>query len=335
MAAVSSKSYQFRMARQDKWLQLEELVGKAEKGGIQSLTAAQVFELPHLYKAALSSLSVARAISLDRNVVDYLESLTARAYFLLYGHQRPVWEAFRRLMVFLLPNAVRSVRQELMVSVLVFFLGVIAAYVLVQKNPDWYFTFVDQSMAAGRQPGASADQLRATLYPKEGGTSSLDIFATSLFTHNARVGLMAFALGFALGVPTLWLLFGNGATLGAFLALFHSQGLLYELGGWLIIHGSTEILAILLCGAAGLAIARHYIFPGRLGRMESLALFGRQAALVAFGCITMFLVAGLLEGFARQLVTSDVVRYGVGLTFLALWGLYYLAGGRGQEEAVL
>lgn len=332
MATVSSKSYRFRMERQDKWLQLEELVLRAEKEGIGTLDASQVFELPHLYKGALSSLSVARAISLDKNVVDYLENLTARAYFLLYGHQRPVWQAFRRLMVFSVPDAVRSVYQELLVATLVFMFAMLAAFFLVQENPDWYFTFVDQGLAAGRQPGASAEELRAVLYPKPEEVRELDVFATSLFTHNARVGLLAFALGFALGLPTVWLLFTNGAMLGAFLSLYHSQGLLYELGGWLIIHGSTEILAILLCGAAGLAIARHYVFPGRLSRMEALANFGRKAALVAFGCITMFLFAGLLEGFARQLVTNDGIRYAVGLIFLGMWAAYFLFGGRGSEE---
>lgn len=332
MSASASKSYQFRMERQASWQELEALVQRAEKDGLKSLSATEAFELPHLYKAAISGLSVARAISLDRNLVDYLENLTARAYFLLYSHQRPVGSAFKRLMVFSLPAAVRSIWQELLVATAVFMLALFVGFFLVLENPDWYFTFVDSALAAGRQPGASAEQLREVLYPDPSEVRDLDIFATSLFTHNARIGLLAFALGFALGVPTLWLLFSNGAMLGAFLALYHNVGLLTELGGWLIIHGSTEILAILLCGGAGLAIARHYIFPGRLSRLEALATYGRKAALVAFGCITMFLVAGILEGFGRQLITSDALRYFVGLTFLAMWTIYFAVGGRGRSD---
>ena len=38
-----------------------------------------------LYRAALSSLSVARATSLDQALIDYLEALCARAYFFVYG----------------------------------------------------------------------------------------------------------------------------------------------------------------------------------------------------------------------------------------------------------
>ncbi|MFC4346395.1 stage II sporulation protein M [Kordiimonas lipolytica] len=332
MALEGTKSFQFRQEREAGWQQLEKLVMQAEKKGIRSLSAADVFELPHLYKGALSSLSVARSISLDKNVVDYLENLTTRAYFLLYGHQRPAGKAFARLMQFSVPDAVRSLKQEFIVAFVVMFLGVMAGFFLVLQNPDWFFTFMNRELADGRVPRASAEELKAVIYPAEDKLNSLDIFATQLFTHNSQVGLLAFALGFALGLPTIWLLFQNGTMLGAFLALHYEKDLLYELGGWLIIHGSTEILAIILCGAAGLAIARHYVFPGKLSRMESLAIYGKKAALVAFGCILMFLVAGLLEGFARQLVSSDTGRYTIGLGFLFIWALYFLGVGRNAPE---
>ena len=36
----------------------------------------------------------------------------------------------------------------------------------------------------------------------------------------------------------------------------------------------------------------------------------------------MLLIAGLLEGFARQLINSDVLRYTIGLSMLAFWMIY-------------
>jgi uncharacterized membrane protein SpoIIM required for sporulation len=334
MVLQNVKSYQFRAERQKKWTQLEDMVQRAEKSGMASLSSDEIFELPHLYKGALSSLSVARSISLDKNVVDYLEALVARAYFLLHNQQRTVGAAFKNLVVYGIPAAVRSIRQEILVSVTVFMLGLIAAFFLVQQNTDWYFSFVEPSLAGDRQPAASAEELRNGLYADSDKISGLDVFATQLFTHNSRVGILAFALGFALGLPTIWLLFTNGAMLGAFMSLYYSKGLLFELGGWLIIHGSTEISAILLCGAAGLAIARHYIFPGDFSRLEALSIHGKRAALVAFGCIFMFLFSGILEGFARQLVTNDLVRYGTGIVFFTGWVWYFTFGGRGSRRNI-
>ena len=40
-----------------------------------------------------------------------------------------------------------------------------------------------------------------------------------LFQHNAKIGFLCFALGFALGVPVIYLLMSNGLMLGSFLAL--------------------------------------------------------------------------------------------------------------------
>jgi len=79
------KSYAFRRERERTWRELEVLVAKTESGGVRSLTPNEVMRLPGLYRASLSSLSVARSISLDRNVLEYLEALAARAYFCVYG----------------------------------------------------------------------------------------------------------------------------------------------------------------------------------------------------------------------------------------------------------
>ena len=85
MSSVNLKSYQFRLEREKTWRELAVLVGRAEAGGIKSLTPDELFRLPSLYRATVSSLSVARSISLDQNVILYLESLAARAYFIVYG----------------------------------------------------------------------------------------------------------------------------------------------------------------------------------------------------------------------------------------------------------
>jgi hypothetical protein len=37
----------------------------------------------------------------------------------------------------------------------------------------------------------------------------------------------------------------------------------------------------------------------------------------------MLFFAGLLEGFGRQLIRSDVIRYAIALTSAAIWGGYF------------
>lgn len=326
------KSYEFRREREASWRELDDMLRRAEKRGLKSLPAEELLRLPTLYRATLSSLSVARSISLDQNVLHYLESLCTRAYFQVYGARASLPE---RIMSFLregFPRAVRAALGPNLLAALWMILGGVIGFLLVQRNADWYYTFVGSDMAGGRTPAASTESLRAALYDgADSAAEGLYVFATSLFTHNAGIGMFAFALGFALGIPTVLLMFYNGLLLGAFLALYDSRGLTPDLVGWLAVHGTTELLAIVLCGGGGLVLASAMIFPDRETRLESLARRGRAAGTLIMGAVLMLFIAGLLEGFARQLVTDITTRYVIGGTMLVFWLTYFTLGGRGRR----
>src|SRR5258708_28261984 len=105
-------------------------------------------------------------------------------------------------------------------------------------------------MGEGRDPTATTAFLRHTLYDDGGKQAPLALLATYLFSHNAQIAIVAFALGFAFCLPTAFLLAQNGLTLGAFFAVFVSHGLGFELGGWVFIHGVSEPFAIIPGGAS-------------------------------------------------------------------------------------
>jgi uncharacterized membrane protein SpoIIM required for sporulation len=315
------RSERFRREREDDWRRLESLLRRAEAGP-DGLSDEELIATPVLYRAALSSLSAARATSLDANLIAYLEGLCSRAYFFVYGTRARLLERVGRFFAVDWPASVRALWRETLLSLLVFGLGAIAAYLLVSADPDWFYGLIPADMAGGRDPSASTDSLRATLRGQT-ETDGMSVFAAFLFSHNSQVSLLSFALGFAFGVPTALLEAYNGAVLGAFVALFASRGLGLEVGGWLAIHGTTELFAGVLSGAAGFHIAAGVAFPGRLSRLESAAAAGRRAAVVMGGVIVMLFLAGLLEGFGRQLIEATPIRYAVGGAMLVLWLAYF------------
>lgn len=325
-AEFALKSSQFRQERERAWRELEELLDRFEAQGLAGLSAEELHRLPTLYRNAASSLSVAQAISLDRNLLDYLTALTSRAYVAVYGAKRKAGHVVADFFLGRFPALVRSFSLFLAVSVAVLGLGVLTGYRLTVEDPERYYGFVG-GMAQGRTPEASTEELREVLY---GEGEMLSAFASFLFTHNSRVGLLCFALGFAAGLPVLFLLFQNGLALGAMAALYASRGLGLEFWGWVLPHGVTELGAVCLCGAAGLAIGASLVFPGRHARLDNLRLRGREAALVAVGAVALFLLAGLIEGFFRQLVHDLVVRWSVAGTSLVAWLAYFLFAGRGR-----
>lgn len=324
------KSYDFRKERQSTWSELDRLLQIAEKKGIRKLDPKQLERLPLLYRAALSSLSVARSISLDRALLEYLETLCGRAYFTVYGSSTRLRDSFSSLLVDRFPNAVRRNLLPIGIAGAFMLLGVAVAWVLTARDPDWFYMFVDESMANGRDPAATTEELRETLYTYE--DSGLATFASYLFTHNTRVGFLAFTLGFLAGVPVYILMFTNGMVLGAFAALFASRGLGVDLWLWILPHGVTEIGAIVLCGGAGLMIANAILFPGRNTRMANLARKGREAGVIAMGCAVMFLIAGLIEGFFRQLVTNMAARGLMVLVTSILLFAYFRFVGRAKDR---
>ncbi len=320
------KSYRFREEREADWQKLDRILTRAENAGVRNLSEEEITALPRLYRQAVSSLSVARSISLDQNVIAYLESLCSRAYFFVYGARTTVGERINTFLRQDWPQAVRSAVRPTLLSALFFFGGWLLAFFLCLQDMDWFWAFhSDGGLAQGRTPDASEEYLRSTLYTRQGdiGDAQLTAFSAVLFNHNAQIALFTFALGFAFGLPTAWLLMYNGVMMGSLYAVFWSKGLGYEITGWLMIHGTTELFAIVLAGAAGFIIGGAVAFPGSHTRLDSARKAGHVAATVAMGCVIMLIVAALLEAFGRQMINSDMARYTIAGGMLLLWLLYF------------
>ena len=324
------KSSEFRKGRENSWRELEGLVEGVERRGVHSLSLRELQRLPILYRAALSSLSVARTIALDRDLLRYLESLALRSFLAVYGPRASPLEGLRAFFGHDLPLAVRSARWHILIAALCLLVGSAAGFMLTVQDEAWYSSLVPAGLAGGRGPSSTP----ADLYNKEifapwpGAVESFGIFANVLFSHNTLVGILTFGLGMAAGIPTLMLTVYQGIPLGAMLALHYNRELAVDFLGWLSIHGVTELGALTLFAAGGLVIAEKMLFPGRYSRIENLALHGRLAAQMAAGAVLMLFVAGILEGGFRQLVASTPWRFVIGFGFGVLWTVYFCYCGR-------
>jgi len=331
--ALVLKSTEFRKGREDGWRELETLVAHVERRGARSLSLYELQRLPVLYRAALSSLSVARTIALDRNLLLYLENLVLRAFLVVYGPRISPLEGMRTFFRFDLPAAVRAARWHIVIATLALLVGVAAGFMLTLQDEGWLSSLIPAGLAGGR----GAASTRAELYDKElfapspGAVEAFGVFANVLFSHNTLVGVMTFGLGLAVGIPTLMLNVYQGLILGAFLALHYNRDLTVDFLGWISIHGTTELGALILLAAGGLVIAEKILFPGRYARIDNLALHGRQAAQIAAGAVLMLFVAAILEGGFRQLVASTPARFAIGIGMGALWIAYFSLCGRARQ----
>lgn len=330
--AAALRSDRFRQEREGDWKRLEAIVRRMESGRTRGLSDQDVLDLPVLYRTVASSLSVARETSLDAATLRYLEALVQRAWFQVYGPRVGLWRWFSRFLGGGWSAAVRAIWLDLAIALAVMVAGAVVGWLLVSGDSEWYHVLVPSQFADTRVPGASREVLSASLFGNS-EQNGMSVFAAYLFSNNAQVSILAFALGFAFGVPSLLLLVQNMGTLGAMLWLFDSRGLMIDFIGWLSIHGTTELFAILLAGGSGLHIGRSIAFPGDRSIMEAAAEAGRRASVVMTGVVLMLVIAAMLEGFARQLVDTTPGRFAVGGFMLMFWLVYFFAFQRRPQGA--
>jgi uncharacterized membrane protein SpoIIM required for sporulation len=323
IASAALRSDRFRLEREGEWRRLDDIIKRMEGGGLRRISDEDLIALPALYRTAASSLSVARETSLDAATLAYLEALVQRAWFQVYGPRQGFVRWLRGFLLGGWSRAVRALWLDICIALFVMVAGAIVGWLLVAGDEAWYYRLFPAGGGDPRVPGASREQLLATLATEENATG-LSAFAAQLFSNNSGVCILAFALGFAFGIPSLLLLVHNLALLGALLWLFDSQGLVVELAAWLSVHGTTELFGILLSGAAGLHIGRAMAFPGNLSVLDSAAAAGRRSAVVMVGVVIMMIVAALLEAFPRQLVDGTESRFLIGGVMLIFWLAYFI-----------
>lgn len=329
MSDAAIRSSRFRAEREADWIRLDAIVTRTEKHGVRSLGFEDARDLAVLYRQAMNSLSVARAISLDKSLLDYLEALCARAYLAVYAPQDTLGGLMRRTFVYAIPQAMRRAGWALLLGFLAMALGTLTGFLLFLEDQTWYNTFMPGSLAGGRGITSSKEDLLAVIYQDDqDALDQLGAFAAYLFSHNTRIAIFAFALGVFICLPSFALCTYQGLILGVFVALHFDRGIGLDIIGWLSIHGVTELSAICIATAGGFRLGLAVLFPGNLRRRDALRQQGRDAVLIAILAAVMLLVAGLLEGFARQLIQDRDTRLIVGWGIGFLWLAYILFSGR-------
>lgn len=321
------RSARFRAEREAEWRRLEALVALVDKRGLAALSFEEAQALASLYRRALSSLSVAREISLDRSLLDYLDVLCARAYLAVYAPAESLSGLVRRFFRHSAPAAVRRCWPEILVAAIALLLGGVTGYALFFENPSWFDVIVPRSPGDPRGLEATREDLLGVIYDETHTTlDALGAFASYLFSNNTRIAIFAFALGAFAGLPTFILVFYNGLVLGVFAALHVDRGVGWDLFGWLSIHGVTELAAVVLAAGAGLTLGRAVLFPNRLRRADALRAAADDAVKVALVAALMLVAAALLEGFGRELITDMNTRLAIGWGAGVLWLAWFASG---------
>jgi uncharacterized membrane protein SpoIIM required for sporulation len=143
--------------------------------------------------------------------------------------------------------------------------------------------------------------------------------------NNILVSFNVFILGIFTSIASAYLLIKNGIMLGCFQYFFYEHGLLKESFLTIWIHGTLEISAIIIAGAAGITMGNGWLFPGTYSRIVSFRKSAQRGMKIIIGTIPIFIVAGFLESFVtRHTEFPNFIRAAIILLSLSFVIYYYI-----------
>ncbi len=303
--------------RENSWKALDALLQKAERQGIKALKAVEIRQLASLYRSVSADLARARTQQVGDRLIRNLQNLASRGYTQVYqGSRRQEWQAVRQFILWGFPAVVQRSRGYIALATGLFVIaGLIAAW-LAWLDPTFLALVVPQGMI---------EQVRDRGELWMGSIIGIEPFASSsIMINNIRVALAAMAGGITAGLFTTYIMLLNGVLIGTVAVLVGQNNLAFPFWAFVFPHGSLELPAIFLAGAAGFLLARALLFPGRYRRLDAFKLYGVEAAQLLFGIVPLLVMAGVIEGFfSPNPNVPDLVKYLVGTgLFIAL--IFYL-----------
>ena len=136
--------------------------------------------------------------------------------------------------------------------------------------------------------------------------------------NNTFVSLLMVAGGILVGLGTIYLMWQNGLMLGCFQYMFFAKGLGMQSVLVIWVHGTLEILSIVIAATAGLIITQGILFPGTHSRMISFQRGVKDALKIMIVLVPVFILASFFESYITHLMSNTFDK--VKNQGLPVWG---------------
>ena len=277
-------------------------------------------ELADTYIDVTSDLAFAQTHYPESKITVYLNNLASALHNEIYRSDRYRWSRLLTFWTDEVPRTMWEARRELLLSFVIFVVSAFVGFLSQMLDPefcriilgDGYVDMTLQNIAEGEPMAVYNGDPEDAMF----GMITL---------NNVKVSFITFVLGVFTSLGTGFILFQNGVMLGSFQTFFAQHGLLWQsaLAVWL--HGTLEISAIIVAGAAGIAMGNGWLFPGTYPRLTSFRRGARRGLRIVVGTVPVFMLAGFIESFlTRHTEWPDLLRLTIILSSLAFVTYYYI-----------
>jgi uncharacterized membrane protein SpoIIM required for sporulation len=262
----------------------------------QHMPAEDADEMAKDFTQLVDDLAYAKTFYPSSKVTKYINSEASKIYLSIYKNRKEESNRLTGFWKYDLPLTIRKHHRTVLFAFILF---------LIFFSIGFFVSRQDEGVARGFFGDGYVDR---TLENIEKG-NPFGIYESGnpilswlhLMIHNIRVSLLMFASGIFAGIPSLYFLAQNAAMVGIFDQFFAAKGLGLQFFLVVFVHGTLELTAIIIAGAAGLILGKSFLFPGTIKRLDALKRGAKDGVKIMIGLMPVFALAAFFEGFITRL----------------------------------
>jgi len=309
----------FVRVRTPLWQELSRKL--AADGPLWRLSPGEISRAAALYRAVSTDLMRARALGCTRDVIAYLDALTAQAHNALYAASRND----RRLRLVQLaldfPRAFRHAWPFMLASGVLFWLPFVLG---------WFGTLHFSGFAERVLPTSMLESMvDAYSTGFSGRDADTDASMTGFYVYNnIGIAFRCFATGVLFGLGSIFFLVYNGLVTGTVLGYVQKSGHAHNILTFMCGHSPFELTAIVIAGGAGLRMGYALLGTSGRTRLASLRAVADELISLILGAAFFLLIAALVEGWWSPSSLPPPVKWAFSGLMSLLVALFLLLYGR-------
>lgn len=320
------KQGQFEQLYQPLWQVIELQIIELEKPD-GKLKGAELASFASRYRRLCHFHALAKDRHYSSHLVDKLGDLVVRGHQQLYRRKQPLAQQFIHFIVAGFPRLVREQQSYIWWATVLLYVPGLLIFLAILWQPDLVYTVTSPDQVSNFEN--MYDPQNRTLGSARESDTNVEMFGFYI-SNNIGVSFRTFASGILFGVGSIFFLVYNGLLMGTVSGHLTNAGFTETFFTFVVGHGSFELTAICISGAAGLQLGHALLAPGNLTRIESLKRAAAIAIKLVYGVIIMLVIAAFIEAFwSSNNILLPWQKYTVGGFLWALVIAYLVFSGRG------